>query len=67
MKEVNNSDLTRKRYNRLALFYDLFEAPIECLRFYKWRAMLFNRLQGKQILEVGIGTGKNLPFYPKDM
>ena len=67
MKRDKNSDLTRKRYNRFALYYDLFEAPVEYLRFSKWRSMLFKRLKGKRILEVGIGTGKNLPYYPKDI
>lgn len=61
------SDLTRKRYNRFAFFYDLFEAPIEFLLFANWRAILFNRLKGKEILEVGIGTGKTLPYYPRDI
>jgi ubiquinone/menaquinone biosynthesis C-methylase UbiE len=67
MAGLKDSDLTQKRYNRVALFYDPFESPVECLRFSKWRALLFNRLQGNQILEVGIGTGKNLPYYPKDI
>ena len=67
MMRDKNSDLTRKRYNRIARFYDLFENPIECLGFSKWRAILFKRLHGKRILEVGIGTGKNLSYYPRDI
>ena len=67
MIRSKDTGLTRKRYNRVAHFYDLFEAPIECLSFSKWRETLFNRLQGKRILEAGIGTGKNLPYYPDDI
>lgn len=62
-----NSNLTRKRYNRLALFYDLIEAPGERLRFASWRSRLRDRIMGKQALEVGVGTGKNLPYYPQNV
>jgi len=33
-----NSDLTRKRYDRLAFWYDIIEAPMERFRFASWRA-----------------------------
>jgi ubiquinone/menaquinone biosynthesis C-methylase UbiE len=55
---------TRKRYDRLAVIYDLIETPVERFRFGSWRARLNGRLSGEKILEVGVGTGKNLPFYP---
>jgi len=67
MKQINPSDLTRKRYDRLAFIYDLFEYPMEWLRFASWRAVLMNKVKGRQVLEVGVGTGKNLPHYPKDI
>ncbi len=60
MGQAKNSDITRKRYDRLAFFYDLFEAPVERMLFSKWRTRLFSRITGKWILEVGVGTGKNL-------
>jgi ubiquinone/menaquinone biosynthesis C-methylase UbiE len=33
-------------------------------RFKPWREKLWSRVRGKT-LEVGVGTGKNLSFYPK--
>ena len=59
--------LTRKRYNRIAFLYDLMEAPMERLRFAKWRQMVLDRVKGHRVLEVGVGTGKNLRYYPNDI
>ena len=65
MPDNENSEKVRKRYDRLAFFYDFFEAPIEWMRFKAWRYRLLGRISGSQTLEIGVGTGKNLPFYPK--
>lgn len=67
MNEISSLDLTRTRYDRLAFFYDFFEAPIEWLRFSAWRPRLRNRIAGQRALEVGVGTGKNLPYYPDNV
>ena len=65
MSDTENSEKVRQRYNRVAFFYDFFEAPIEWFRFKAWRYRLTGRISGKQALEIGVGTGKNLLFYPK--
>lgn len=56
----------RKRFNRIAAFYDLMEGIIEKARFSKLRPLLWSKTEGKDILEVGAGTGKNFPYYPAD-
>ena len=56
----------RKRYNRIAPVYDFLQEGVERLRFNKWRRLLWEKVQGKRILEVGVGTGKNFPYYPPD-
>lgn len=56
---------TRARYNRIAPFYDLMEALAERRAFSRWRQELWSRVRGPRILEVGVGTGKNMPYYPK--
>lgn len=67
MSKKSNVNPTRRRYDRLASFYDLLEAPVERFRFASWRARLRDRIVGDQGLEVGVGTGKNLPYYPRDV
>jgi phosphatidylethanolamine/phosphatidyl-N-methylethanolamine N-methyltransferase len=64
-KNTSPMRITRKRYDRLATFYDLLEKPVERLQFAQWRARLGERIHGDRILEVGIGTGKNIHYYPK--
>jgi phosphatidylethanolamine/phosphatidyl-N-methylethanolamine N-methyltransferase len=56
----------RARYDRNARFYDFMEWGNERHAAH-WRAALWARVVGPRVLEVGVGTGKNMPFYPPDM
>ncbi len=56
----------QKRYDRLAPFFDLIEAPMEGFFFRSWRKRLWSKAEGYHILEVGVGTGKNFDYYPND-
>lgn len=59
------ADTVRKRYNRAAPFYDLEQAFGERLFFRKLRRELWSRVPNDaRILEVGVGTGINMPHYP---
>ena len=53
-----------KKYDRFSKIYDLFESPIEMRAFSKYRKKALSLAKGK-VLEIGIGTGKNLPYYPE--
>lgn len=54
---------TRRRYQRLSPLYDAMEGLAE-QRYHPWRTKLWSLVPGLHILEAGIGTGKNMQFYP---
>ena len=52
-----------EKYNRFARWYDLVEGIPDLLGIRKLRRRLLGRVSGT-VLEVAVGTGKNLSFYP---
>lgn len=50
------------KYNRIASLYEFLDLPLELPYFRKWRRKALSDLSGK-VLEVGIGTGRNLKYY----
>lgn len=66
-EQIKNSKLTnitRRRYNRIASVYDQMEWFVEKNIFRKWRKLLMDQVRGEKVLEIGVGTGKNIPYYP---
>lgn len=57
------SETVRRRYNRSARFYDTEQKMMERVAG-RWRRELWSRVPGGEILEVGVGTGANMAFYP---
>lgn len=45
------------------MIYDFIELPVELLLYGRWREEALSSLSGK-VLEVGVGTGRNLKYYP---
>ena len=66
-KDVDNEStaLTRARYQRIAPIYDRIESLME-RRFHPWRERLWQFVRDPQVLEVGVGTGKNIEFWPRN-
>ena len=52
-----------RRYERLARFYDVCNAPMELAGLRTRRRRLLGLACGR-VLEAGIGTGRNLEYYP---
>ncbi|OAI02828.1 class I SAM-dependent methyltransferase [Methylomonas methanica] len=61
-----DSSKVRQRYDRLAPYFDGLEGFLEGLLFRRLRKKLWSQVSGAHVLEVGVGTGKNFPFYPDD-
>jgi len=62
--ESKITEAARKRYDRIAPVYDFMEDLVERSRYSVWRELLWSKMEGNKILEVGVGTGKNFPYYP---
>lgn len=52
-----------ERYERIAVFYDWLDLPFEYGWYRRIRPLLFQDLSGR-LLDAGVGTGRNFPFYP---
>lgn len=57
---------TQERYDRRAGLYDITEKPVEVLLFGRLRRKLWKQVSGERVLEVGVGTGKNLSHHPQE-
>jgi len=51
-------------YDRIASMYDFLDTIPERLFYRSWRRQLWSPLTAGRILEIGVGTGKNISFYP---
>src|ERR1035441_4397766 len=62
---VNRNSLTKRRYDRWAKIFNLMDSGNDQnTRFGRWRSILWSKAEGDVILEVGVGTGASLPYYP---
>jgi ubiquinone/menaquinone biosynthesis C-methylase UbiE len=52
------------KYNQISSIYNLLEWPLEFFFFSRWRKEALSGLKGR-VLDVGVGTGKNLEYYPQ--
>jgi ubiquinone/menaquinone biosynthesis C-methylase UbiE len=53
-----------EKYDRFARWYDWVEGVPDLLGVRRLRRQLFRRASGK-VLEIAVGTGKNLRYYPR--
>jgi phosphatidylethanolamine/phosphatidyl-N-methylethanolamine N-methyltransferase len=53
----------RDHYQRMSPKYDQMAEGSE-RRYTPWRKDIWSKVKGPRILEVGVGTGRNMPYYP---
>lgn len=69
-KDENNK--IKNRYDRIAPLYDTMELLMEKGKMGNWRENLWEKVldylpeSGGILLEAGVGTGKNIQYYPEN-
>jgi len=64
--ENKTTEIAKRRWNRTARRYDYLMALMERVVVRKWRRLLWSRVETSRVLEIGVGTGNNIPYYPAD-
>ncbi len=64
-ESLERSRTAQARYDRASRFYDLTEALNELTMIRGLRGKQWSRVQGERVLEVGVGTGKNISHHPE--
>jgi len=66
MDLVGETRREQERYDRQARWYDVAVAPVEALALLGLRRRLWSAVDGsRRVLEIGVGTGRNLSHYPR--
>ncbi len=61
---MSSTEGVRRHYDRMAECYDRLIVPVERLFFGGGRGWACSQAQG-EVLEIAVGAGRNLPFYPE--
>ncbi|MCH7887676.1 MAG: class I SAM-dependent methyltransferase [Proteobacteria bacterium] len=64
MKQRGSRKVTRHEQAHVTRLYDLVDLPFEYGRYRPLRRQVFEGASGL-ILDAGVGTGRNIPFYPE--
>lgn len=59
-----SKEVLQQKYDRAACWYDVGETMLGWLGVGRLRRKLLKKVSG-DVLEVAVGTGKNLPHYPE--
>ncbi len=65
MMDLKKTTKAKAKWDRNSKTYDLMSRFMETRRGKRWFAKLWSSVKGQTLLEVGVGTGKSFPFYPR--
>jgi ubiquinone/menaquinone biosynthesis C-methylase UbiE len=63
----NTTEIAKGRWNRTSHHYDYLMAGTSLVGMGKWRRLLWSKVGNSRMLEIGVGTGNNFSYYPKDV
>jgi ubiquinone/menaquinone biosynthesis C-methylase UbiE len=66
MKDEEIVQEVARHYDKIAWYYEISDWSHEVFRYRKLRPILWSYAQGKT-LDLGVGSGLNMSFYPKDI
>lgn len=61
---MGEREIKKRTYAHIAWIYDLLDLPFEYARYRPIRRRMFEGVGGA-VLDAGVGTGRNMPFYPQ--
>ena len=70
---MSKNNKIKKRYDRIAPVYDSLELLMEKGKMGDWRQDLWQKIKNKtdedgmRLLEAGVGSGKNIEYYPDNL
>ncbi|MFW5749886.1 MAG: class I SAM-dependent methyltransferase [Halanaerobium sp.] len=70
---MSKNNKIKKRYDRIAPVYDSLELLMEKGKMGDWRQNLWQKVKNKidkdgmKLLEAGVGSGKNIEYYPDNL
>lgn len=56
----------KNHYDKISSWYEILDWFLERFRYRRLRPMVWSHAQGKT-LDLGVGTGLNIPYYPSGM
>ena len=58
---------TKDKYDRIANVYNFFTGVKDINEMSTWTKMIIDNIEGEDVLEIGVGTGKVAVHYPDNL
>ncbi|MBI4268161.1 MAG: class I SAM-dependent methyltransferase [Chloroflexi bacterium] len=65
--DVKKTAKARAKWDRNSRWYDCMTCLMEGKKAAGWYKKVWDAVKGERVLEVGVGTGRSFPYYPRDI